>query len=133
MRGLQEAFREKHRRRAEPDERGAVSHVREIADHAFSRAAGAPLIGGNQVRLLKDAGENYPRWLDAIRSAKDHVHFESYFFHEDEIGREFAEALSTKARQGVRVRLVYDWMGGFGKASARFWKMMRASSVEVRS
>jgi len=47
--------------------------LREIADRAFSRAAGAPLIGGNRIRLLKDAGENYPAWLQAINAAKRHV------------------------------------------------------------
>jgi cardiolipin synthase len=38
----------------------------------FSRASGAPLREGNRVRLLKDAAENYPAWLDAIaRSPND--------------------------------------------------------------
>lgn len=35
---------------------------RSLAEHAFSRAAGAPLIQGNCVRLLKDAKANYPAW-----------------------------------------------------------------------
>jgi len=90
------------------------------------------LIGGNQVRLLKDARENYPAWLDAIRQAKRHVHFESYIIHDDEIGRQFAEALTAKAREGVSVRLIYDWMGAFGKTSGRFWKKLKASGVDVR-
>ncbi len=30
------------------------------------------------------------------------------------------------------MRLIYDWMGGFGKASRRFWKDLRAGGVEVR-
>ncbi|MGH9664879.1 MAG: phospholipase D-like domain-containing protein, partial [Bryobacteraceae bacterium] len=47
-------------------------------------------------------------------------------------GREFAVALIAKSRQGVRVRVVYDWMGGFGKTSRRFWNRLRASGVEVR-
>ena len=40
-----------------------------LADQAFSRTAGAPLVGGTSVRLLKDGCENYPMWLDAIRTA----------------------------------------------------------------
>ena len=47
----------------------ALTDVRAIADGAFSRAAGAPLIGGNSVRLLKNASENYPAWLDAVGAA----------------------------------------------------------------
>src|SRR5689334_8673930 len=98
-------------------ERTAITDVRVLADQAFSRAAGAPLIEGNDVRLLKDAKENYPAWLDAIGAAERQIHFESYIIHEDEAGRTFADALIAKAREGVHVRLIYDWMGGFGKTS----------------
>jgi cardiolipin synthase A/B len=81
---------------------------------------------------LRDAQQNYPAWLEAIRSAQRHVHFESYIIHEDDSGREFAGALIAKARDGVRVRLIYDWFGGFGRASRRFWNDLRAGGVEVR-
>src|SRR5262245_16620046 len=105
---------------------------RAFADKAFSRAAGAPLVEGNRVRLLTDAEENYPAWLEAIAAARQTVHFESYIIHEDALGRRFAEAPIAKAREGVRVRLIYDWLGGLGKASRRFWRMLRAGGVEVR-
>jgi cardiolipin synthase len=41
-----------------------------FAGKALTRAAGAPLIAGNRVRLLKDATENYSAWITAIESAK---------------------------------------------------------------
>jgi cardiolipin synthase len=109
-----------------------LARLDERADQAFSRAAGAPLIDGNRVRLLKDAGENYPAWLDAIGAAEQHIHFESYIIYEDDTGRRFADALIAKAREGVRVRLIHDWVGGLGKASGRFWNGLRAGGVEVR-
>jgi cardiolipin synthase len=82
-------------------ERNAIVSVRKLASQAFSRAAGAPLIGGNRVRLLKDAKENYPVWLEAIAAAERYIHFESYIIHEDHVGRTFADALIAKARVGV--------------------------------
>ena len=106
--------------------------LRELADQAFSRAAGAPLIEGNRLRLLRDATENYPAWLDAIAAARRYVCFESYIVHDDPIGHRFAEALIEKAREGVAVRLLYDWMGGLGKTSRRFWNRLREGGVEVR-
>jgi cardiolipin synthase len=106
--------------------------VRQIADQAFSRASGAPLRHHNSVRLLKDAPENYPAWLAAIDAARHTIHFEMYILHEDAQGHLFADALIKKAREGVRVRVLYDWMGGFGKTSRRFWNRMRAGGVEVR-
>jgi len=116
-----------------PDERASLAQLRRLAGDALSRAAGAPLIGGNDVRLLEDARENYPRWLEAIRKAVDHVHFENYFIQDDEIGREFADALIAKAREKVTVRLIYDWMGSFRRTSRGFWSALRAGGVEVRS
>jgi cardiolipin synthase len=113
-------------------EPASIHALRTLADQAFSRASGAPLISGNSVKLLKDAKENYPAWLDAIRNARDHVHFESYIIHEDDVGRAFGDALVNKAREGVAVRLAYDWMGGIGKTSRRFWNKLRGGGVEVR-
>lgn len=114
------------------EDRKAVEAVRALADQQFSRAAGAPVIEGNLVRLLIDARENYPAWLAAIAAAQRHIHFESYIIHEDSAGHMFTDALIAKAQEGVRVRLIYDWLGGFGKASRAFWNRLRAGGVEVR-
>jgi cardiolipin synthase A/B len=113
-------------------ERHTMTDMRALADQAFSRAAGAPLIAGNSVRVLQDARENYPAWLEAIGVAQHYVHFENYILREDETGHMFADALLAKAREGVRVRLIYDWMGGFGKTSRAFWQRLRAGGVDVR-
>jgi cardiolipin synthase len=104
-----------------------------LADQAFSRTAGAPLVAGNAVRLLKDGCENYPIWLDAIRKAQHWIHFETYILHEDKIGKVFAEALCERARAGVKVRLLIDWLGNMMKTSPNFWRMLRQAGVEARS
>jgi len=108
------------------------SPARILADNAFSRAAGAPLVPGNSVRLLKDAGENYPAWLEAINSARRYIHFETYTLHDDHIGHQFGEAFADKARDGVQVRLLYDWFGDLGFTSRRFWRSMKQAGVELR-
>jgi cardiolipin synthase len=104
-----------------------------LADQAFARTAGAPLVGGNAVRLLKDGCDNYPSWLNAIRSAQHWIHFETYILHEDKIGKVFAEALCERARAGVKVRLLIDWLGNLMKTSPKFWRMLRQAGVEARS
>jgi cardiolipin synthase A/B len=114
------------------DQHESISSVRALAEQAFSRASGAPLVPGNSIRLLKDARDNYPAWLDAIARATRSIHFESYIIHDDAVGAQFSDALIASARDGVRVRVIYDWMGGFGKTSRRFWKRLRAGGVEVR-
>jgi cardiolipin synthase len=104
-----------------------------LLDRAFTRAAGAPLVGGNQVRLLKNAAQNYPAWLEAIHSARHKIFFENYFICDDRIGREFAAALAERARAGVRVCLVHDWLGSLHKTSKRFWRTLTDAGVEVRT
>ncbi|HEX7969282.1 MAG TPA: phospholipase D-like domain-containing protein, partial [Stellaceae bacterium] len=103
-----------------------------IADGLLSRVAGAALVKGNAVRLLRDAADNYPAWLEAIAAAERTIHFENYIVEADEVGRAFADALATKARQGVAVRVLYDWMGTFGRAPASFWQRLRDAGAEVR-
>lgn len=102
------------------------------ADLAFSRAAGAPLVGGNAVRLLADGAENYPAWLAAIAAAERFIHFESYIIHDDATGARFAAALSERARAGVRVRIIYDWFGAAGATPRAFWYPLVDAGVEVR-
>jgi cardiolipin synthase len=98
-------------------------------DGAFSRATGAALTEGNAVRLLVDAHENFPAWLDAIRNAQRYVLFESYIIADDRVGREFVEALAAKARDGVRVCVVYDWLGSTKWKAP--WADLHAAGAEV--
>lgn len=108
------------------------NHGNGLLQQAFYRATGARLIPGNRALILRDATENYPAWLGAIAGAKSTIHCESYIIHDDDIGQQFAELLSAKAREGVQVRLIYDWMGALGAASWRFWKPLRRAGVDVR-
>lgn len=106
--------------------------ARQLAQQALSRAAGAPLLPGNRVRVLRDAPENYPAWLEAIGRARNRIYFENYIVAEDRIGREFVAALAERARAGVRVRAIYDWVGALGHASRRLWQPLLAAGGEVR-
>src|SRR5512147_336861 len=106
--------------------------LRRLGDQLFSRTAGAPLVRGNAVSLLRDAAENYPAWLAAIRSARRAVHFENYILHDDDAGQRFAAAFLEKAGDGVPVRVVYDWFGSLGKASGGYWRRLREGGVDVR-
>ena len=106
--------------------------LRILAEQAFSRAAGAPLVGGNSVRVLKDADENFPAWLEAIRGARRTIFFEHYIVADDEIGREFVTALTERAQAGVRVYALHDWFGDLGVARSRLWRPLVQAGGQVR-
>lgn len=114
------------------DRRGGLDLLDSLAERAFSRITGADLVGGNSVRILRNAVENYPAWKEAIAGARDWVLFESYIIHDDPVGREFVELMAERARAGVRVCVLYDWVGALGSSSRRLWKTLRAAGVEVR-
>lgn len=107
-------------------------HTRLLADQAFSRAAGAPLVSGNHVDILKDAAENYPAWEHAIRAAEHFILFENYIIANDKIGQHFVSLLTEKAKHGVQVYVIYDWIGALGKASNALWKSLVDAGGEVR-
>lgn len=110
----------------------STAPVRMLAEQALSRTAGAPLVAGNQVRLLKDAAENYPAWLDAIASARRSIFFENYIIANDAAGQRFAAALAERARAGVQVRVIYDWVGGLGLGSHKVMAPVIEAGGEVR-
>ena len=111
--------------------RSAPPSAQVLADRAFARASGADPIEGNTVRLLRDAAENFPAWLHEIRNAQRLILFESYIFANDEVGREFTAALAERARVGVHVYVIYDWLGSLGAGA--LWKPLIAAGAHVAS
>jgi cardiolipin synthase len=109
-----------------------LSRGDDVLETLFFRSAGAPLVGGNAVRVLLDGDQNYPRWLDAIATARRTVHLEMYIVHNDGIGRRFRDLLVEKARQGVAVRVLYDWFGALRPSSFRFWAPLVRAGGDVR-
>jgi cardiolipin synthase len=101
-------------------------------DRALARTSDAPLREGNRLALLKNGPHTYDDWLAAISRAKRWVHLDNYIFENDATGKRFAEALSAKAAEGVRVRVLHDWFGCMDVPRS-FWKGLRDAGVEVRA
>ena len=99
---------------------------------AFARAAGARALRGNQVALLIDGPATYRAMHEQIASARRRIHLENYIIHDDSAGRGFAEQLAAKARDGVAVKVLYDWVGSWGTPRS-FWDGLRAAGIEVRA
>lgn len=98
----------------------------------MARASDAPLLRGNQAELLVDGTQAFPRWIAEIESAERWIHLENYILRDDRTGRMFRTLLCDKAREGVRVRVLYDWLGCWATPPS-FWKPFRAAGVEVRA
>jgi cardiolipin synthase len=91
---------------------------------------GSPLTTGNDVRLLEDGPATYRAMLAAIAAARDHINMETYILDDDEVGRQFAQALIDKQRQGVQVHLIRDSVGTLGTPTT-FFQALADSGVQV--
>ena len=93
----------------------APQHQYSIADPQFRREMGVLLgpaiLHGNRVTDLENGDDIFPAMLDAIHSAQKTVTFETYIYWSGDIGKRFSDALSERARAGVKVNVTIDWAG----------------------
>jgi cardiolipin synthase len=68
--------------------------------------------------------------LAAIKAAKHLICLEVYIFASDPTGRAFADLLSAKAREGVKVYVIYDSFGSI-YSDPRMFEHMRQSGVRL--
>ena len=115
-----------------PDLAGEVPVQRGRLDTALARASDAPLREGNRLEILRNGPDTYEDWLEAIAGAKRWVHLDNYIFQDDEVGERFARALISKAGEGVKVRVLYDWFGCLD-VRRTFWQRLREAGVDVRA
>jgi cardiolipin synthase A/B len=123
--------------RSSPPAGSATTHasdkpLRLLAAQALSRAAGAPLLTGNSLELLIDAAAHFEAWLREIRGAQRRVLLENYIVRDDKVGLAFRDALVERARAGVMVAVVVDWLGCLGQSRGAFWAPLRAAGGQVR-
>lgn len=70
-----------------------------------------PFSNDNRVVLLKSGKEKFDDMLAAISQAKHYVHLEYFNFRNDSIGNALFTLLAHKAKEGVRVRALFDYFG----------------------
>ncbi|KRG44106.1 cardiolipin synthase [Stenotrophomonas pictorum JCM 9942] len=91
---------------------------------------GPGLIPGNRVTDLENGDEIFPAMLEAIHSAQKTITFETYIYWSGQIGQEFADALAERARAGVQVKVMVDWVGSL-KMDTRLLDQIRDAGAEV--
>jgi cardiolipin synthase len=111
-----------------------ITHTYTITDPQFQRSMGVllgpPLVDGNRVDTLVNGREIFPAMLAAIKSARKTVTFETYIYWSGRIGKEFADALADRARSGVRVHVLVDWVGS-SRMDSKYLDTMKKAGVEI--
>ncbi|MBJ6978147.1 MULTISPECIES: phospholipase D-like domain-containing protein [unclassified Luteimonas] len=111
-----------------------IEHRHAIADPQFRREMsvllGPAILPGNHVIDYENGDEIFPAMLGAIASAQKTITFETYIYWSGDIGKKFEQALSERARAGVKVHLLVDWVGSI-KMDEDMLQSMKDAGVEV--
>ncbi|MEO8135635.1 MAG: phospholipase D-like domain-containing protein [Betaproteobacteria bacterium] len=111
-----------------------VVHEYGVGEPQFSRAMGVllgpSLLDGNRVTTLLNGDQIFPAMLKAIRSARSTITFETYIYWSGDIGQQFADAIDERAKSGVRVHVLLDWVGS-QKMEDRLLEQMKAAGVQI--
>jgi len=112
-----------------------IARLYSAADPDFARAMGVLLgpaiVGGNRFEALLNGDAIFPAMLAAIRGARRSITFESYIYWSGAVGKQFADSLAERARAGVKVHVLLDWVGSSKMDPAQLAAMQDAG-VEIR-
>ena len=111
-----------------------ISPLYGVDDPQFLRSMGSLLgpaiVSGNSAQELKNGDEIFPAMLSAIRGAQQSITFETYIYWSGTIGKEFSDAFAERARAGIPVHVLLDWVGA-GKIDKGFLDAMTHAGVQV--
>ncbi len=109
-----------------------IEHRYSVADPQFRREMavmlGPGIVPGNRVTDLQNGREIFPAMLAAVSGAEKTITFETYIYWSGEVGQQMADALSERARAGVKVNVLIDWVGSI-KMEGALLEQMEAAGV----
>jgi len=78
--------------------------------------------------IFSTGAEKFERLLRDIKDAADHVHLEYFIWEQDELTKRFCDLLAEKVRQGVEVRVLYDWVGSIAHGKQQLHGLKEAGA-----
>jgi cardiolipin synthase A/B len=111
-----------------------IAHLYGAADPQFDRTMGSLLgpamLEGNRVETLLNGDQIFPAMLAAIAAAKHSITFETYIYWSGDVGARFAAALTERAKAGVKVHILLDWVGS-QKMEKKYLDEMTGAGVQI--
>ena len=112
-----------------PEGPGIPPRYRPLASLLLNTLHSVPLYG-SRIAVYTDGRSKMEALMEEIARARHHIHIQYYILNDDQTGCRLRDALVAKAREGVRVRILYDDVGSRG-AKNSFFKGMRDAGIEV--
>ncbi|CEH27745.1 cardiolipin synthase [Aneurinibacillus migulanus] len=90
----------------------------------------SPFTLRNRSKILTNGDETFRQMIQDMSEAKHHIHFQFYIIRHDTTGQQFKQVLIDKAREGVKVRVIYDGVGSV-RLDKRYITELKEAGVEV--
>ncbi|WP_278953449.1 cardiolipin synthase [Lactobacillus apis] len=103
-----------------------TSNKAKMVVHFFDRNSESPLSKNNHVKLYTDGEQMFHDMINDIENAQQTINVEFYTFYNDDIGNKMLNLLIKKAKEGVKVKLLYDAWGSLGATKAWFDQLNKA-------
>ena len=91
---------------------------------------GSTLCPANDVKIFTWGEDKINALLCDLKAAKETINIEYYIFADDHVGKQVMDVLIAKAKEGVKVKLIYDSIGCL-HAPRRFFRKLRKAGGEV--
>lgn len=92
---------------------------------------GTQLFVHNHIEIFTDGESKFKALIEDLNRAETFIHLQYYIFDNDTLGKTIKKILIEKARQGVKVRVLYDDVGCW-RVRSRFFREMRKAGIEIR-
>jgi cardiolipin synthase len=120
----------------EPMLQRVVQHAQKASESEFPATMegilAAPITAGNSIETLVNGKEIFPAMLTAIAGAKETINFETYIYWSGDIAERFAYALGERARAGVEVNIILDYVGSLPMEERLIQYMSEAGARVIR-
>lgn len=90
----------------------------------------SPISFDTATKTLTNGEETFYHILKELKKAKHHIHLEYYIIRNDHIGEKIKNILIEKAKQGVKIRFMFDAVGSW-KLSKRYIVDLRNAGIET--
>ncbi len=102
-----------------------------VVTRSIAQLLGPPLVNGNSIESFHNGDQIFKVMLEGIQLSKKTITFETFIYWSGEIGNRFAKALTEKAKTGVKVHVLLDWLGSRSFEES-YIEEMKSAGVQVQ-
>ncbi|MGG5253265.1 cardiolipin synthase [Neobacillus sp. SM06] len=110
--------------------------IQQMGDHQSrlfqlaQKLGNSPISFDTATKTLTNGTETFSHIIRQLKRARHHIHLEYYIVRHDHIGQKIKDILIRKAKEGVKVRFLYDAVGSW-QLSKKYIAELRNAGVEA--